>query len=86
MVDEDSKSKEEASGLVVKTGMVAESVAQSPYTLYGSDNPGSKITSVMLSGDNYNQWANEMLNALQAKRKTGFINGTLKTVVGKSRL
>ena len=50
----------------------------SPYRLYGSDNPGAMITPVMLNGDNYNQWANEMLNALQAKRKVGFINGTLK--------
>lgn len=53
-------------------------VPASPYMLFSSDNPGVKITSVMLDGDNYNQWANEMLNALQAKRKIGFINGTLK--------
>ena len=46
--------------------------------LYGSDNPGAMITPFMLNGENYNQWANEMLNALQAKRKIGFINGTLK--------
>lgn len=50
----------------------------SPYALFGSDNPGAMITSVVLSGENYNQWANEMRNALQAKRKIGFINGTLK--------
>lgn len=76
MADEDSKTKEDATGVVVKT--LSESASLSPYKLYGSDNPGSVITSVMLNGDNYNQWANEMLNALQAKRKTGFINGTLK--------
>ena len=50
----------------------------SPYTLYSSDNPGAKITQVMLNGDNYNLWANEMVNALQAKRKIGFINGTVE--------
>lgn len=50
----------------------------SQYTLYGSDNAGAQITSVMLNRDNYNIWANEMLNALQAKRKVGFINGTMK--------
>nr|AII99795.1 copia-type retrotransposon polyprotein [Sinapis alba] len=50
----------------------------SPYILYGSDNPGAMITPVMLNGENYNQWANEMLNALQAKRKVCFINETLK--------
>lgn len=35
------------------------------------------ITPVMLNGENYNQWANEMLNTLQPRRKVGFINGTL---------
>ena len=49
----------------------------SPYTLYGSDNPGAAITSVLLNGENYNEWSSEMLNALQAKRKLGFITGTL---------
>ncbi|XP_056852888.1 uncharacterized protein LOC130502099 [Raphanus sativus] len=78
MSDEDKKA-EEVSAVVKKIGSVsAELAPSSPYKLYGSDNPGSVITSVMLTGENYNQWANEMLNALQAKRKTGFINGTLK--------
>lgn len=65
---------------VTKDGRDAsgKSVPPSPYTLYGSDNPGAMITSVVLTGENYNQWANEMLNALQAKRKVGFINGSLK--------
>ena len=78
MSDVDTKSVEETTAIVKKTGgSVAESAPPSPYRLYGSDNPGSMITSVTLTGDNYNQWANEMLNALQAKRKIGFINGTL---------
>ncbi|XP_010470454.1 PREDICTED: uncharacterized protein LOC104750360 [Camelina sativa] len=45
------------------------SVVVSPYTLASSDNPGSMISAV--------EWATEMLNALQAKRKTRFINGTI---------
>ena len=28
-----------------------------PYTLFASDNPGALITSVMFSGDNYNEWS-----------------------------
>jgi hypothetical protein len=32
----------------------------------------------MLTGDNYNSWSTEMLNALQAKRKTGIINGAIR--------
>ena len=35
------------------------------------------ITSVRLNGENYNEWSSEMLNAFQAKRKLGFIKGTL---------
>ena len=46
--------------------------------MFVSDNPGAVITYVQLNGDNYNEWSSEMLNALQAKRKLGFINGTLK--------
>ncbi|XP_010440298.1 PREDICTED: uncharacterized protein LOC104723608 [Camelina sativa] len=49
----------------------------SPYTLSSSDNPGAMITSVLLTEDNYIQWSEEMLNALQAKRKTGFISGAI---------
>lgn len=61
--------------LVVKKD---EAAIPSPYALYGSDNPGAVITSVLLNGENYNEWSSEMLNALQAKRKLGFIKGTLK--------
>lgn len=50
----------------------------SPYSIFASDNPGALITAVLLKGDNYNEWATEMMNALQAKRKTGFIDGSLK--------
>lgn len=45
----------------------------SPYTLPNSNNPGALITSVLLNGENYNEWSTEMLNALQAKRKSGFV-------------
>lgn len=55
-----------------------EAMSSSPYMLYGSDNPGAVITSVKLNGENYNEWSSEMVNALQAKRKLGFIKGTLK--------
>lgn len=55
-----------------------EAVSSSPYVLYASDNPGTKISSVQLNGENYNEWSSEMVNALQAKRKLGFIKGTLK--------
>ena len=52
-------------------------VAATPYSLHASDNPGALITSVTLTGENYNEWASEMTNALRAKRKLGFIEGTI---------
>ncbi|XP_010431103.1 PREDICTED: uncharacterized protein LOC104715395 [Camelina sativa] len=36
------------------------------------------ISAITLTGDNYNEWASEMLNALRAKKKTGFIDGSLR--------
>ncbi|CAA7047384.1 unnamed protein product [Microthlaspi erraticum] len=56
---------------------VGETHSISPYTLAASDNPGALITSVLLNGENYNEWASELLNALQAKRKTGFVHGVI---------
>ena len=65
---------DESKQLIVKQGEVMK---VSPYSLFSSDNPGALITSVQLKGDNYNEWAMEMMNALRAKKKNGFIDGTL---------
>lgn len=48
----------------------SNTVITSPYTLFSSDNPGALITSVQLKGDNYNERAMKMMNALRAKKKT----------------
>ena len=69
-----SDSSDNSKALVGKQG---DMVKMSPYTLFSSDNPGSMITSVHLKGDNYNEWSMEMLNALRAKKKSGFIDGSL---------
>lgn len=61
---------------VATSGGVNHSVG-SPYFLSHFDNPGVSITPVSLTGDNYAEWASELENALRAKRKIGFINGTL---------
>lgn len=50
---------------------------ETPYTLHPSDNPGALITSVLLRGDNYSEWAVELWNSLLAKQKIGFIDGTI---------
>lgn len=47
------------------------------YFLSHSDNPGVSISPVSLTGENYAEWSSELENALHAKRKTGFIDGSL---------
>ncbi|KAL0733144.1 hypothetical protein Bca4012_009354 [Brassica carinata] len=49
----------------------------SPYKLHPSYNPGALITSVLLRGDNYSEWATELTNSLMAKQKFGFIDGSI---------
>ncbi|XP_071902564.1 uncharacterized protein [Coffea arabica] len=49
----------------------------SPYTLYANDNPGNIITQVQLKEDNYDEWARAIRTALRAKKKFGFIDGTI---------
>lgn len=51
----------------------SNTVVMSPYSLFSSDNPGAMITSVQLKGDNYNEWAMEVVNALRAKKKIGMV-------------
>ncbi|CAL9233933.1 unnamed protein product [Arabidopsis halleri] len=55
---------------------VAAAATSSPYYLHPSDNPGALISSVVLKEDNYSEWATELKNSLQAKKKLGFIDGS----------
>ncbi|KAL9236827.1 hypothetical protein vseg_011453 [Gypsophila vaccaria] len=48
------------------------------YALSGLDGTGAKITHVLLKGHNYANWAKGFRNGLGAKRKVGFIEGTVK--------
>jgi hypothetical protein len=49
----------------------------SPFYLHPSDHPGMNICPVILKGDNYPEWESSMRNAFRAKRKLGFLNGTV---------
>lgn len=75
MVDGDNSSASKTSSSDVERGKVGATVA--PYSLHASDNPGALITSVMFTGENYNEWSIELVNALKAKRKLGFIDGSI---------
>lgn len=50
----------------------------SPYDLNASDNPGNIITQVKLRGENYDEWARSMRTSLRARRKWGFVDGTIE--------
>lgn len=66
MADDDTKSN-----VIAAKG----TTQMSPYYLHPSDNPGSVISTVQLKGNNYEEWARSMRNALRAKKKLGFIEG-----------
>ncbi|XP_012847972.1 PREDICTED: uncharacterized protein LOC105967929 [Erythranthe guttata] len=49
-----------------------------PYTLTSNDNPGNVITQVRLKGENYDEWARAVRTSLRAKKKYGFVDGTIE--------
>ena len=50
----------------------------SPYDITPNDNPGSLVTQVQLKGENYDEWARSLRTALRARKKFGFVDGTIK--------
>ncbi|KAK9682153.1 hypothetical protein RND81_10G054100 [Saponaria officinalis] len=53
----------------------------SPFYLGSQDRPGDFITSTRLKLNNFDDWAHSIRVALRARRKFGFLNGTIKTSV-----
>ena len=49
----------------------------SPYDLSPSDNPGMLLTQVVLKGDNYDEWSKSIRLALRARKKFGFVDGSI---------
>lgn len=49
----------------------------SPYDLTSTDNPGTVISKPLLRGPNYDEWANSLRLALKARKKFGFVDGTI---------
>ncbi|XP_021722724.1 uncharacterized protein LOC110690200 [Chenopodium quinoa] len=56
------------------------------HYLGSSDNPGSVITPIQLRGGNYDEWAQEIRRSLMAKRKFGFVDGTIKQPTDATKL
>lgn len=49
----------------------------SPYDLTSGDNPGAVISSPLLNGTNYDEWAINLRMALSSRKKFGFIDGSI---------
>ncbi|XP_057249218.1 uncharacterized protein LOC130590685 [Beta vulgaris subsp. vulgaris] len=47
------------------------------YFLGSNDNPGTLITPIQLKDDNFDEWARAIRMSLNAKRKLGFLEGTI---------
>nr|CAD1842112.1 unnamed protein product [Ananas comosus var. bracteatus] len=58
--------------------------SDSPYYLHPSDNPGTVFVSCPLNGDNYPTWKRAMQNALNAKNKMGFVDGSITKPIDNS--
>lgn len=67
----------EKSRLLATGRMGKKQISLSPYYLHPSDHPGMNICPVTLKGDNYQEWKISMRNAFRAKRKLGFLDGTV---------
>ncbi|PKI65410.1 hypothetical protein CRG98_014149 [Punica granatum] len=53
-------------------------IAASPYAVTSSDGLGIRIIACTLNGENYLTWSRLMTNALRAKNKLGFIDGSIR--------
>ncbi|KAF8409789.1 hypothetical protein HHK36_005868 [Tetracentron sinense] len=49
----------------------------SPYHLQSGDSPGAILVSNVLTEENYHTWSRSMMMALKAKKKIGFVNGSI---------
>ncbi|XP_074300410.1 uncharacterized protein LOC141631670 [Silene latifolia] len=52
--------------------------SSSPYYLGSHDVPSAKISNIMLTRYNYQDWQKSMRMSLKSRRKFGFVDGTLK--------
>ena len=56
----------------------------SPYFLHSSDHLGAVLVSSPLNGDNYPTWSRVVSNALKAKNKLGFVDGSVEKPTASS--
>ncbi|WJZ85554.1 hypothetical protein VitviT2T_005081 [Vitis vinifera] len=49
-----------------------------PLYIHHSDQPGHVLVPIKLNGVNYQSWSKAVIHALTAKKKIGFVNGTVE--------
>lgn len=64
--------------IMTETTEAATAVKSDPvYFLGSNDNPGNLITPIQLKDDNFDEWSRAIWMSLNAKRKLGFLDGTI---------
>ncbi|GAA0186795.1 hypothetical protein LIER_34083 [Lithospermum erythrorhizon] len=56
----------------------------SPFYLSSNDNPGTIISTVTFTGHNYDEWSKSLRLSLIARRKFGFIDGSVVKPITRS--
>lgn len=62
---------------ITETNVAPKRHTISPYDLTSGDNPGAVISSPLLNGTNYDEWAINLRMALSSRKKFGFIDGSI---------
>lgn len=52
--------------------------SSNPYYVHHSDHPGHMLVPTKLNSANYPSWSKSMVHALTAKKKIGFVNGSIQ--------
>ncbi|XP_074287902.1 uncharacterized protein LOC141613065 [Silene latifolia] len=65
------------SGDASATSVLPKIEPSSPYFVGQNDKPGDRITDVRLNLNNFDDWSYSVRTALKARRKFGFLNGTI---------
>ncbi|KAL5832051.1 hypothetical protein ACOSQ4_017405 [Xanthoceras sorbifolium] len=56
------------------------------YHLGSSDGPGNIVTPIQLRGEKYDEWVRAFRTSLKAKRKFGFVEGTVPKPTTEEKL
>ena len=70
--------KPEGKQIESKVEGATSKVVTSPYALSTKDDPENVITKVVFTGRNYDEWERKIRTGLRAKKKLGFVDGTIK--------